>query len=78
MVNFRNKRLAGPVALLVSLMLTTMVALVWGSAATQRRARSRGRGGRRAGGQDPGRRAADPSRAATRPAAATSAASSCR
>ena len=34
MVNFRNKRLAAPVALLVSLMLTTTVALVWGSAAT--------------------------------------------
>jgi len=34
MENFRKKRLAGPVALLVSLMLTTMVALVWGSAAT--------------------------------------------
>jgi hypothetical protein len=34
MVNFRNKRLAGPVALLVSLVLTTVLALVWGSAAT--------------------------------------------
>ncbi len=34
MVKFRNKRLAGPVALMVSLMMTTMVALLWGSAAT--------------------------------------------
>ena len=34
MLNFQNKRLSGPVALLVSLVLTTVVALVWGSAAT--------------------------------------------
>ena len=34
MLNFQNKRLAAPVSLLVSLVLTTVVALVWGSAAT--------------------------------------------
>ena len=34
MVNLSNKRVAGPVALVVSLALTTVVALVWGSAAT--------------------------------------------
>ncbi len=34
MVKFRNRYLAGPVALLVSLALTTVLALVWGSAAT--------------------------------------------
>ena len=34
MVNLSNKRVAGPVALIVSLALTTVVALVWGSAAT--------------------------------------------
>ena len=34
MVNLSSKRVAGPVALIVSLALTTVVALVWGSAAT--------------------------------------------
>jgi hypothetical protein len=40
MVNFRNKHVAGPVALLVSMAIATAAALVWGSAATSTAATS--------------------------------------